>query len=174
MRRSFNRFKPDGRGWHQDYGRHQEAAKYGRASEKIGTWSSEIAPARFLERNYPWLTKEGRDSMKSRHTVKDTATEEAPTKFLSRWYPYLPENIRGTPKEKEALIGGVADRVPDEAFDEGQLMEGAQTEMKEHTTDPKVAKEIAKDHLAETGKWSGGKLKSNYYNELQRMEGNLQ
>lgn len=52
----------------------------------------------------------------------------------------------GVPVEK--LHFGIADNLPDDAFDADELARGTLHEM-EHTDDPDVAKEIAKDHLAE-------------------------
>ncbi len=49
---------------------------------------------------------------------------------------------------KEKLHGGEADDMEDEEFDSEELLRGTSHEM-EHTDDPEVAKEIAKDHLAE-------------------------
>lgn len=60
----------------------------------------------------------------------------------------------------EKLDGGLADGKPDTAADPEQLDKGVETE-KEHTSDPEVAKEIAKDHLAEDPK---------YYDRLEKME----
>jgi len=50
--------------------------------------------------------------------------------------------------------------VPDDKFDKEQLEMGIEVE-KEHTDDPAIAKEIAKDHLAEL---------SDYYTRLEKME----
>jgi hypothetical protein len=50
--------------------------------------------------------------------------------------------------------------VPDEQFDAMQLNRGIEIE-KEHTDDPELAKEIAKDHLAEI---------PDYYTRLDKME----
>ena len=50
--------------------------------------------------------------------------------------------------------------VPDSNFDSKELQMGIEVE-KEHTDCPKLAKEIAKDHLAEC---------PDYYTRLKRME----
>lgn len=60
----------------------------------------------------------------------------------------------------EFLLGGRADGKPDRAFDPLWLKKGEQHEL-EHTTDRKIAREIAKDHLAEDPK---------YYQKLDKME----
>ncbi|APU88970.1 hypothetical protein Rctr197k_173 [Virus Rctr197k] len=61
----------------------------------------------------------------------------------------------------DAIPGGQADFMPDEAFDADALEEGAAEEGPEHTSDPEVAKEIAKDHLVED---------PNYYEKEGRLE----
>ncbi|MCJ7766800.1 hypothetical protein MUP79_00210 [Candidatus Bathyarchaeota archaeon] len=65
--------------------------------------------------------------------------------------------------KKEKIIGGLGDNRPDSDFPKAELKKGIKVEM-EHTKDPKVAKEIAKDHLSES---------SIYYKELAKMEKNL-
>lgn len=65
---------------------------------------------------------------------------------------------------KELIKGGYGDGKPDSAFDRKQLQRGIKVEM-EHTTDPRKAKEIAKDHLTEF---------PNYYIGLSRMEKRLE
>lgn len=62
--------------------------------------------------------------------------------------------------ESEQVFGGLADFAPDDNFDAEQLKMGIEVEM-EHTDDPKMAKEIAKDHLKEDPK---------YYTKLKKME----
>lgn len=61
----------------------------------------------------------------------------------------------------EKAVGGLADRMPDSAFDAKQLKRGIKVEL-EHTTDRKLAKEIAKDHLVEDPE---------YYEKLAAIEG---
>lgn len=61
----------------------------------------------------------------------------------------------------EKLRGGAADGVPDADVPARPLAEGVQHES-EHTDDPEVAKEIAKDHLVEEG--------SDYYEKLETLE----
>lgn len=60
----------------------------------------------------------------------------------------------------EKLVGGVGDGAKDEEFDEKELEMGIAHEM-EHTKDPAIAKEIAKDHLRENFA---------YYSELKALE----
>ncbi len=60
----------------------------------------------------------------------------------------------------DQIPGGNADNQPDAAFDKEQLAEGARHE-REHTDDPALAKEIAKDHLIDD---------KDYYKKLDKME----
>lgn len=62
--------------------------------------------------------------------------------------------------EPDKLEGGKADDKPASAFDSEQVAKGKKVE-KEHTNDPQLAKEIAKDHLEEI---------PDYYDRLQKME----
>jgi hypothetical protein len=74
---------------------------------------------------------------------------------------------------RERIRGGQADGIPDKKFDKAQVQEGIKIEL-EHTDDPKVATEIVKDHIAETGgKDQDGKIRSDYYPELKAMEKQL-
>lgn len=56
--------------------------------------------------------------------------------------------FRGFEKRSAALHGGRAEGRPDSRYPKGELREGAQHE-REHTDEPPVAKQIAKDHLEE-------------------------
>lgn len=60
----------------------------------------------------------------------------------------------------DKLIGGLADGRSAKEFDPKQVLKGAVVET-EHTNDPKIPVEIAKDHLAEI---------PDYYDRLERME----
>jgi hypothetical protein len=64
------------------------------------------------------------------------------------------------PKIDPKLNVGLHLTVPDSQFDKKQLKRGIEVE-KEHTTNPKISKEIAKDHLSEL---------SDYYTRLDKME----
>lgn len=61
---------------------------------------------------------------------------------------------------KDRIPGGLADNVPCEAFDKEALKKGMAVEL-EHTSDPQIAAEIARDHLTED---------SQYYDKLALME----
>lgn len=62
--------------------------------------------------------------------------------------------------QADSLPGGLADKNKPEDFDQEQLKKGIEVEM-EHTNDPKLAEEIAMDHLAEI---------PDYYDRLSKME----
>lgn len=63
--------------------------------------------------------------------------------------------------EEDVIPGGLADDVPASKFDPKLLSEGIKVEM-EHTSDPDIAREIAKDHLMED---------LQYYRKLRKVEG---
>lgn len=71
-----------------------------------------------------------------------------------------PKDNEARKSSKEHLVGGKADKMPDQSFNKESLAKGATVE-REHTSDPAKAKEIAKDHLAES---------STYYEDLEKME----
>ena len=60
----------------------------------------------------------------------------------------------------DMLRGGKADKVPPSAFPPKKVEQGAKVES-EHTSNKTLAKEIARDHLAED---------TNYYEKLKKME----
>lgn len=64
----------------------------------------------------------------------------------------------------ERLEGGLADNKADSSFDEENIEKGQDVEM-EHTDNPQVAKEIAKDHLVESDE---------YYEKLEDLEDELE
>lgn len=66
-------------------------------------------------------------------------------------------------KLSECIRGGLADGRFDREFDQGQLRRGVEVES-EHTDDPQIAREIAKDHLTEHPR---------YYTALKEMEKRL-
>lgn len=61
---------------------------------------------------------------------------------------------------KDLLDGGLADGQPDSKYDKDQLEMGIEVEY-EHTNNPEISKEIAKDHLEEI---------PDYYDRLEEME----
>lgn len=63
---------------------------------------------------------------------------------------------------KDQIPGGLADKSKKKDFDKDQLLKGLKVEL-EHTDDPKIALEIAMDHLVEHPK---------YYDHLAEMEDN--
>lgn len=71
-----------------------------------------------------------------------------------------PKPERKPRAKREKLTGGRADAMPDRAFDAVELARGEAHE-REHTSDRQVAREIAKDHLAEDPA---------YYEKLEAME----
>jgi hypothetical protein len=64
------------------------------------------------------------------------------------------------PHRREYILGGKADFKPNKTFNKRQLRIGAKVEL-EHTKSKRIAKEIARDHLAEI---------PDYYTRLAKME----
>jgi len=110
-----------------------------------------------------WFHESFRHALSARgvKTSKQKAREKSSVKFDWKLkQQYLAAKTRETQYLSEKLVGGYADGVPDYQFDPGQLYRGIQVEM-EHTDDPLLAKEIAKDHLSED---------EDYYKKLEKME----
>jgi 8-oxo-dGTP pyrophosphatase MutT (NUDIX family) len=84
--------------------------------------------------------------------LKDKLLKEGPQQYLQR--------KEREKKAAEVVSGGKADGMSDDRFSDKQLRMGVTIE-KEHTTNPRLAKEIAKDHLTED---------KNYYTHLKEME----
>ncbi len=63
-------------------------------------------------------------------------------------------------EHKDRIPGGLADKKIPEDFDQAQLNKGIKIEL-EHTSDEKMAREIAMDHLMED---------KNYYTKLEKVE----
>jgi hypothetical protein len=61
---------------------------------------------------------------------------------------------------KDEIPGGLADKKSPKDFDKEQLAKGMKVES-EHTSDPKIAREIAMDHLTED---------KDYYTKLEKIE----
>jgi hypothetical protein len=83
--------------------------------------------------------------------------------------------IRG---ERSDTYSGKANEmgVTEKDVDKKELEMGIEIE-KEHTSNPIKAKQIALDHLAESGKWNKDKTKfthKKYYTELKKMEKKLE
>jgi hypothetical protein len=66
-------------------------------------------------------------------------------------------------EDEDQIPGGKSDDIPDDEFDEDAVEQGKKVEM-EHTDDPELAEEIARDHLSEF---------SDYYDALAKMEDEL-
>lgn len=99
--------------------------------------------------------------------AEDDAAEQARQRLRARMYRHLGGKYVGAEKPitEDRIPGGKADDRPDSDFDPEQLAKGVKVEM-EHTDDPEVAKEIAKDHILYDG--------SIYYDALEKMEAGLQ
>ena len=85
--------------------------------------------------------------------VKEKALQEGPQQ-------YLDYRKRQEKKAEDLVHGGKADNKPDSDFPSEQIDKGMKVE-REHTDNPQIAKEVAKDHLTEDKK---------YYDHLKEME----
>ena len=85
---------------------------------------------------------------------------------LSRWLAKKAANLISDNEKsaaKDMIPGGLADKTPPSRFNPKAVAKGQKVEM-EHTSNPTVAKEIARDHLSESGK---------YYDYLAKMEARI-
>ena len=90
--------------------------------------------------------------------------DELQDKFFKEGPQQYIEHKKRKEKTAEDLVaGGKADNKPDSSFPKDQIRKGMKVE-REHTTNPQLAKEIAKDHLTENRK---------YYDHLKTMETNI-
>lgn len=111
------------------------------------------AQRKWMYANVPEVAKKWQE-----HTDKDEELPERVKKayiegFLKRASEY------GLLKEAEELLeGGMADGMSDSEFPEKELSKGVKHEL-EHVNNQRMAKEIAKDHLAE---------RTDYYTALDK------
>lgn len=71
-------------------------------------------------------------------------------------------------KPKDSIEGGKGDDIPESKLNKKQLDMGQKVEM-EHTNDPELAREIARDHLSEELKDGKEKDKQEYYTKLKQI-----
>ena len=99
---------------------------------------------------HEWAEENGYDIDKVETLLYELATD------------YVEEN---DPESEDLIPGGKADDAEESDFPMEQLLKGIKVEM-EHTDDPDVAEEIAKDHLSEFPD-------ADYYEALEGMEDEL-
>lgn len=105
---------------------------------------------------------EDRPSRRSRAAMLQMAKRAAFVPRMSKRKRMAFPKVKQMAKRAADMIsGGLADSKPASAFNPASLAKGISTE-KEHTTNPQIAKEIAKDHLSEDPK---------YYKKLSLIEG---
>jgi hypothetical protein len=95
-----------------------------------------------------WMRYWASLSPEQRQDGKNIFLKIAFNKFMRTGNPQLGKRLLSQIQPRERLVGGLGDYRPDSDFDPVQLARGIKVEM-EHTNDPQVAKEIAKDHLTE-------------------------
>ena len=99
-------------------------------------------------------------SIGSLMTQNNLLSAEAKT-MISMKNIFINPNISLTKIDSQIQQVGRHNHIPDSEFDLVQLKIGVEIE-KEHTSDPEIAKAIAKDHLASEC--------STYYTRLKKME----
>jgi len=162
--------KYNGSGWHKESVRHSRAKRYGRAGGKYAkqqimpteNWNPIPSNKRYMkisklpkgmtysgsnEHGGIWYDKKGRTYIIN---YDKKYAEKLNTK-KKNFGSYTPNNIKG----------GLADNINPKYFNQLELGKGIKVEL-EHTNDPKIAREIATDHLSENPK---------YYEELEKIEG---
>jgi ribosomal protein S6--L-glutamate ligase len=88
---------------------------------------------------------------------------------------YSPAEAKGKPhlgiifESKDQVLGGKGDEKSDSDFDKNELEIGSMVEF-EHTKDPKIAKEIARDHLTEDPKYYSKLIKSGIVDEPDALK----
>lgn len=81
-------------------------------------------------------------------------------KALKEWESKTPKNIPKKIAKRDMIAGGLADDKKPSEFDKKKLKAGAKVE-REHTKNPKIAQEIAMDHITED---------KDYYKKLKTVE----
>jgi hypothetical protein len=152
-----SRYKPTG--WQREGYRHSLAARGVKTKAdqfvdilmmKDNAWIEKKAvPRTKADEFVDVLTKPDLDFMKSRGSGKTQKVVDVLT---------LQDSSKSVWSDR--LKGGRADKKVPGDFDQVQLHRGVQVE-REHTSDPKIAGEIAMDHLSESPA---------YYDDLARME----
>jgi hypothetical protein len=121
----------------------------------------------------------GEQTTKELNTIVTNLSKEVETKIneIKSLVPVLPGRQPGgtapvqqaaDDKIKDKLKGGEADNIPEDKVNKKQLDMGQKVEM-EHTDDPEIAREIARDHLAEELKEGKDKEDQEYYTNLRKM-----
>jgi len=109
------------------------------------------------------LTYVGKDNW-GRKIYKDNKTGRLFKDVDGVLHTFTKEGEPDTPVNKEIqheyIKGGLADNIPETLFDKKELSKGRKVEL-EHTNNPEIAEEIARDHLFED---------KDYYKKLEKME----
>lgn len=121
-----------------------------RAEEEYAKWEKKEQFQAFMKKRMPHLTKGEIDAFGKTMLLKKTVEAE---KSLRKFSDIMMAN-------EDKIPGGLADKKSPKDFDAQSLAEGVKVEM-EHTSDPKVAREIAMDHLTED---------KEYYKKLKTVE----
>lgn len=117
-----------------------------RAEEEYQKWTKREHFESFMSKRMPHLTK---------GEIKAIGQVMALNKSMT-----LEEALHNLLKREDKIPGGLADKKKPSDFDSEKLAEGMKVES-EHTSDPKIAEEIAMDHLTED---------QDYYKKLKLVE----
>ena len=117
-----------------------------RAEQEYAQWDKREAFEAFMAKKMPHLAK---------GEIKAIGQTLVLKKSLD-----LEKSLAKLVKREDKIPGGLADKKSPKDFDAKKLAEGVKAEM-EHTSDPKIAEEIAMDHLMED---------PNYYEKLKTIE----
>jgi hypothetical protein len=118
--------------------------KDGAAAEVLEDYKKQSMAQRIYKKNWSDLSERERADVIGSIANKDSGKMS--------WRPYL--------AKKDYIQGGLADNKSPKDFDFKALKQGIKVEM-EHTNNPKIAREIAQDHLTEN---------TAYYKYLAKME----
>jgi hypothetical protein len=155
--------------WH-DYGNHEGSNELGAGTsddtfEKDGYIMAYNQPLGYIGLQYDTQANESFDSPEEKDKkYLDKSTDEVqPHKYDDGYdYPAIDDLKVDSPllkkvTEHDEIEGGQADDIEPKEFDEEKILKGISVEM-EHTNNPRIALEIAMDHLAEN---------PDYYEELE-------
>lgn len=105
--------------------------------------------------------KMGRSGFHSGHSeMADKLKKELPQQAAQNRDKLKKDDKAEKKASEDKIPGGLADHKSDSEFAKKDLKDGEKVE-REHTKDPSIAKEIAKDHLTED---------KDYYEKLKKVE----
>jgi hypothetical protein len=142
-----------------------QGIKSGRESARAILRMKERGKANWTKTDWQWARRQVAFIRRMRGAKGSLRKDGKPTRKLMalKIWGHDPEKRM---RSNDVLPGGLAEQVPEHLFDRSQLAMGIEVEL-EHTDDPAIAEEIAKDHLAE--QILAG-VPQDYYTRLKQME----